>query len=74
MSNEYTGKVEARDDLMSVQAFRDCVRSGLFTDYDGFGYPVKFFEGIPKHSQVIVKPSTGQDIPADATHIVWYNR
>ncbi len=74
MSNEYTEAVEARDDLMTIDAFRDCVRSGLFIDYDGFGHPVKFIDGRPMHSQAIVKPSTSQDIPSDATHVVWYNR
>ena len=75
MQSEYVGEVEARDELMTIEKFKACVESGLFIDYDGFGYTVKFIDGIPKHSEVVVRPSRANSLDfADATHVVWYNR
>lgn len=58
-------------DTMSVDRFKRCVKSGLFIDYDGFGYPAKS-KFVNPHIEI--KPSRVAEIPADATHIVWFNR
>lgn len=67
----YCYKLDPEDDVMPVRAFRDMVKYGVFIDYDGFGYPVK--DHLADHD-IIVKPSQLETIPADATHIVWFNR
>lgn len=58
-------------ELMTVQEFKDAVRCAAFTDYDGFGCPVK--DG-KVYSKFFVSPSRLHDIPEDATHIEWYNK
>ena len=57
--------------------FLEQVRLKHFIDYDGFGYPVKLVNGTLMsaagwENQII--PSKTEEIPLDATHIVWYNR
>lgn len=57
-------------DVMTVEEFRGGVESGGFTDWDGHGHPVKDnMEDIGWY----VFPSE-MKIPADATHIAWYNK
>jgi len=56
---------------MTVAEFRIYVRSGAFIDYDGYGYPVK--DEMMNNSLPIL-PSKVDDIPSDATHIIWFNR
>lgn len=58
------------DDVMSVEVFKQGVKAGLFTDYDGHARAVK--DG--KASCWIVLPSYIQTLPADAEKVVWYNR
>ena len=58
------------DDVYTVEEFKQLCKAGWFIDYDGFGNPVK--DG--KAAFVSIYPSRLQDIPEDATHIVWYNR
>jgi len=73
MSEPVAYKAPVKDDcgdLMTVAEFIENCECGGFTDYDGFGYPVK--DG--KTASFVVKPSQREDIPADATHIIWYNR
>lgn len=67
----YTRPVEDDEDVMTVESFRATVAAGGFIDYDGFGYPVR---GGLAASTVVVLPSRVDEIPADATHIVWFNR
>jgi len=62
---------EGEDDVYTVEEFREFVDSGMFIDYDGFGYPVKDSKADPN---IWIKPSRLYEIPEDATHIVWYNR
>lgn len=62
---------ENEDDVYTVEEFGACVKSGAFIDYDGFGYPVR---NSLADTSIIVKPSKIKQIPADATHVVWYNR
>lgn len=59
------------DDVYTVDEFRDLCKRHMFIDYDGFGHPVRDRMADPEK---IVKPSLLGLIPADATHIVWYNR
>ena len=62
---------EDEDDVYTVEEFRDCCEVGAFIDYDGFGYPVK--NSLADNSITIV-PSRLEEIPEDATHIIWFNR
>ena len=59
------------DDVYTVQQFREFCDNNSFTDYDGFGYPVK--DRLADQS-IIIKPSRIDEIPPDATHIIWFNR
>lgn len=59
------------DDVYTVEEFRECVMSGAFIDYDGFGYPVR---DCLADKDITIKPSEIERIPTDATHIVWLNR
>lgn len=58
-------------DLMTVERFKENVSWGGFIDYDGHGYPVVDGKVLRK---IIVQPSTVDQIPKEATHIMWYNR
>lgn len=52
--------------LMTIEEFKGF----LFIDYDGHGHPVK----DNKMSGHYIKPSKLDQIPEDATHIMWYNK
>lgn len=67
----YSYRLDHDADVMTVHEFREMVKHGAFIDYDGFGYPMK--DDLADH-EIIVKPSRLETIPADATHIVWFNR
>jgi hypothetical protein len=68
---EYTDDIPKNyGDVMTVEDFKEACESGGFIDYDGFGNPAK--DG--KASEQRIFPSQRGLIPADATHIVWYNR
>lgn len=70
-TNRYGCGPDDEDDVYTIAQFRDHVKSHSFVDYDGVGHPVK----DKKADQSIwVKPSRLHEIPADATHIVWYNK
>lgn len=58
-------------DVMTVDEFVSCCRSGGFIDYDGYGHPVK---GNLADWKIEICPSKRKRIPKDATHIVWFNR
>lgn len=63
---------EGEDDVYTVAEFMECVKSSAFIDYDGYGHPVK--DGL-SDPMIDIYPSQCPDcIPADATHIVWFNR
>lgn len=62
---------EDEDDVYTVEQFKEFCKRGAFIDYDGFGHPVKDNMCDPS---ICVRPSKLNDIPDDATHIVWYNR
>lgn len=67
----YSDDLDKNGDVMTVEDFRESVRDGMFIDYDGFGHPVR--DGKMDGS-FMVRPSSVVSIPADATHIIWYNR
>lgn len=62
---------EGEDDVYTAEEFRLCVKGGGFIDYDGYGHPVKDKKADPS---INIYPSKIKEIPADATHIVWFNR
>jgi len=68
---EYNEKLTDFGDLFTVEEFIELCKSGGFIDYDGFGYPVK---NKKMNSDFIIFPSEFENIPKDATHIIWYNR
>lgn len=59
------------DDVYTVEEFRALCASRSFVDFDGSGSPVK--DNLADGS-ICIKPSKLARIPADATHIVWYNK
>lgn len=70
-TGQYGCGPEDEDDVYTVEEFKRFCTSGAFRDYDGFGYPVK--DGLADEDIYIV-PSKLDRIPADATHIIWFNR
>jgi len=70
-TNRYGCGPEGEDDVYTVEEFTQHVKDHSFIDYDGFGYPVKDGKADPS---IYIKPSRLHEIPADATHIVWFNR
>lgn len=71
VTGKYGCGPEGDDDVYTVDEFREFVSTGAFIDYDGYGHPVKDGKCDPK---IDIRPSRVSDIPADATHVVWYNR
>lgn len=66
----YVSEVPEYGTLMTVEEFKNAVTNGFFIDYDGSGEPAK----ILVDKSVSIRPSKVNEIPADATHIVWYNK
>lgn len=58
-------------DVMTIEDFTENCACGGFIDYDGFGYPVR--DGR-YNNQIVIIPSRLDEIPASATHIIWFNR
>lgn len=68
---DYSETLPSYGDLMTIDEYKENVASGMFIDYDGSGHPVK----DAKMARNRVKPSQcPNDIPEDATHIMWFNR
>jgi hypothetical protein len=67
----YTEQVTLGDDIYTVADFLESVRDHFFTDYDGFGHPVKNGKCAP---DVYLLPSKIEEMPPDATHVVWFNK
>ena len=70
-TGQYGCVPDHEDDVYTVDEFTRFCADSLFTDYDGSGHPVREHLADP---DIVTKPSRLQDIPANATHIVWYNR
>ena len=60
----------SNEDKMTVRKFKQYVRGGMLTDYDGFGVPYRYDEKLKGR----VYPSTLDYIPDNCTHVVWYNK
>lgn len=68
----YTRNInESCGDLFSVNEFREICETGGLIDYDGFGHPVR---GNKENVDIWIQPSELDRIPADASHIMWYNK
>ncbi len=59
------------NDVYTIKEFKQACEEKSFIDTDGIGYPVKDSKCNPNF---IICPSMLHEIPADATHIVWYNQ
>ncbi len=70
-TNRFGCGLSDEDDVYTVEEFKKAVECNAFIDYDGYGYPVKNKLADPK---IIILPSKIDQIPEDATHIVWFNR
>lgn len=66
----YTVTLPTYGHLMTIQEFKQCVKSRGFIDYDGNGKAVKDNLATKKN----YSPSEVNDIPEDATHFLWFNR
>ena len=71
LKDPYYRQIESDDHEMTIGRFNENCENGSFIDYDGYGYPAKFGKMNPK---IKIYPSRRLEIPADATHIVWFNR
>ena len=60
---------EGEDDVYTIEEFKEVCSCSGFVDYDGYGHPVK--DSLSDDS-IKIWPSRLEDIPKDATHIVWY--
>ncbi len=60
------GMVTNKDDVYTIEQWKDSVDDGMLTDDDGTGYWVK--DGYSSSDEVF---STDQ---LDATHVVWFNK
>lgn len=59
-------------DVFTVEEFKQYCQTGAFVDYDGYGYAAK--NGMAAGGKAVIQPSKLNEIPDDATHIVWFNR
>lgn len=74
MKAEYTRSLREYNygDLISVEEWIDgCENGPAFIDYDGHGYPVK--DGFVAVNMRMY-PSIHDQMPEDATYILWFNR
>lgn len=70
MECEYTEKLPKYGHLIPVDEFKEDVENQCFLDFDGSGQCVK--DGLMCR-KCTIKPSRVNEIPEDATHIMWYN-
>lgn len=57
-------------DLMTRYEWLAAVEQKCFIDDDGFGKPVK--DG--KMAGCVIYPSDADQLPDDATHVMWFNK
>lgn len=60
--------------LMTIEAWKDSVKSGGFIDYDGYGQLLQFRDGDYYPLNYEISPSQAKKAPKEATHIDWFNR
>lgn len=67
---------EGYGQFQTVESFRAQVRTGTYTDYNGYGYAAYRFpdDTVRVSHDIMIRPSKIHLIPTSATHIVWYNR
>lgn len=65
-SRVYDRDIDPDTDILSVAEWNESVRDGIFVNYDGSGYWVKY--GRQSRDEVFETP------PEDATHVAWYNK
>lgn len=70
-TNQYGCGPNDEDDVYTVEEFRERCQNKSFVDYDGYGHPVR--DKLADES-IYIYPSRTEEIPKDATHIVWFNR
>lgn len=70
-TGQYGCGSDDEDDVYTVEEFKAYVESSAFIDSDGYGHPVKDSKANP---DIDIRPSRVDEIPEDATHIVWYNK
>lgn len=70
-TNRYGCGPDNEDDVYTVAEFREHAEDHSFMDSDGFGHPVKDGKA---DEDIDVYPSRISEIPADATHVVWFNK
>lgn len=66
---QYWGK-HFKEMLMPISEWKNLVETGFFIDYDGHGSLVSG----DKVCETVFRPSDVNNIPPEATHIIWYNR
>jgi len=57
-------------ELMTRQDWLETVEGGGFIDYDGNGAP----SDGKKMSRAVIYPSIADQLPQEATHVMWFNR
>jgi uncharacterized membrane protein YvbJ len=72
MPYEFIDGIDKEDDVMTIKEFINAVKSGLFTDYDGYGRYIK----DDKKTNIEILPSDVkyQKIRKDFNTMVWFNR
>lgn len=68
--SKYTVPVPEDAHHVTVREFQRECRQGLFSEYDGVGYPAKDGKYNP---DVMIFPST-TIYPSSATHVAWFNK
>jgi hypothetical protein len=60
------------DCLMTVEDFLGAVESGIFIDYDGYG----FYATETEYSGIMARPSQvkAEGLRSGWTHVLWFNR
>ena len=70
-TNNYGKTLDTEDDVYTIEEFLKQVKEGAFIDSDGYGHPVK--DNLADKT-IDIYPSTVDEIPKDATHVIWYNK
>jgi len=70
-TGQYGCGPDHEDDVYTINEFKRLCGNKSFVDYDGHGHPVKDSRSDP---DIYIFPSDLEQIPTDATHIIWFNR
>ena len=58
---------ESCGSLMTLKEFKNLIKQGLITDYDGIGY---YSDGKVEYDKIVDM----YDVKNNYSHVVWYNR